>query len=236
MKTIGLLGGTSWPSTIEYYKILNQMAQNHFGGHHSAKIILFNIDYHEIKQHYNDGWDKIPNLLKKELEKLNDLKPDCILICNNTLHKAYDIIKDELILDMPLFHMLKITAKTAKKQGFKKILLLGTKFTMEDNFFKNHLKNKNLEVIVPTLQERDEIQIFQSRLSKGIIEDSAKEYFINLLDKYDEIDAVILGCTELPLAIEQKDIKQHILNPLELQCQEAFKYAKTKEIKKEYDV
>ena len=225
MKTIGLLGGTSWPSTIEYYKILNKMAQSHFGGHHSAKLILFNIDYHEIKQHYNDGWDKIPTLLKKELEKLNDLKPDCIIICNNTLHKAYDIIEDKLTLNMPLFHMLKITAQTAKDKNLNKLLLLGTKFTMEDDFFRNHLENKNLEVIVPNLKERDEIQVFQSKLSKGIIEDSAKEYFIELLKKYNNVDAVVLGCTELPLVIEQKDIKQYILNPLELQCQKSFEYA-----------
>jgi len=225
MKTIGLLGGTSWPSTIEYYKILNQLVQDRLGGHHSAKLILFNIDYHEIKQHYNKGWDKIPTLLKKELVKLNNLKPDCILICNNTLHKAYDIIENELTLDIPLFHMLKITAQTAKNNNLNKLLLLGTKFTMEDDFFRNHLEKQNLKVIVPNLQERDEIQVFQSKLSKGIIENSAKEYFINLLIKYNEVDAVVLGCTELPLVINQKDIKQYILNPLELQCKEAFEYA-----------
>lgn len=225
MKTIGLLGGTSWPSTIAYYKILNQMAQNHFGGHHSAKLILFNIDYHDIKQNYNDGWDKIPNLLKKELEKLNSLKPDCILICNNTLHKAYDIIQNDIDLDMPLFHMVQITAKTAREKGFKKVLLLGTKFTMEDDFFKNHLKKEDLEVVVPTLEERIEIQTFQSKISKGIIENDVKEFFINLLNRYNDIDAVILGCTELPLVVRQEDVKQHILNPLELQCKEAFAYA-----------
>ena len=103
MKTIGLLCGASWPSSIEYYKLLNQMAQAHYGGFHSAKLILLNIDYHEIKQHYPNGWDKIPSALKKELKKLNALNPDCILICNNTLHKAYDIIKDEISLNMPLF-------------------------------------------------------------------------------------------------------------------------------------
>lgn len=225
MKTIGLLAGTSWPSSIEYYKLLNQMAQNHFGGHHSAKLIILNIDYHEIKQQYNDGWDKIPDILKKELLKLNYLKPDCILICNNTLHKAYDIFKDDITLDMPLFHMLEITAQTAKEENFKKLLLLGTKFTMENDFFKKHLEAFGAEVVVPNLEQRNQIQEFQSKLSKGIIEDDSKNYFIDLLKKYDDIDAVVLGCTELPLVIEQKGIKQHILNPLELQCQQAFKYA-----------
>lgn len=225
MKTIGLLGGTSWPSTIEYYKILNELAQKHFGEQHSAKLILLNIDYYEIKQHYNNSWDKIPALLKKELLKLNDLKPDCLLICNNTLHKAYDIIENDLTLDVPLFHMLKITAKTAKDKKLKKLLLLGTKFTMEDDFFIKHLNDMDLDVIVPSLTQRNEIQAFQTKLSKGIVEDSAKEYFINLLKKYDDVEAVVLGCTELPLVINQKDVKQHLLNPLELQCKASFEYA-----------
>jgi len=225
MKTIGLLGGSSWPSTIEYYKILNKLAQKHYGETHSAKLILFNIDYHEIKQHYNHAWNKIPALLKKELIKLHDLKPDCLLICNNTLHKAYDIIEEELTLDVPLFHMLKITAKTAKDKKLKRLLLLGTKFTMEDDFFKKHLSDMGLHVVVPTLEQRDEIQELQRKLASGIIDNTSKKYFIDLLNKYEDIDAVVLGCTELPLVINQKDIKQCILNPLELQCQESFEYA-----------
>ena len=225
MKTIGLLCGASWPSSIEYYKLLNQMAQKHYGGFHSAKLILLNIDYHEIKQYYPDGWDKIPYVLKKELEKLNALNPDCILICNNTLHKAYDIIKDETALNMPLFHMVEITAQIAKERNLNNVLLLGTKFTMEDDFFINHLENKNLNVTVPSKQQREEIQAFQTSLAKGIMNSEIKEYFIKLINSFENIDAVVLGCTELPLAIKQEDIKQTILNPLELQCQKAFEFA-----------
>ena len=225
MKTIGLLCGTSWTSSIEYYKLLNQMANKHFGGFHSAKLIMLNIDYHSIKQHYPNGWDKIPALLKTELEKLDALNPDCLLICNNTLHKGYDKIKDELQLNSPLFHMLEITALEALKNKYKKLLLLGTKFTMEDDFFKNHLENHGAEVIVPTLKERDEVQAFQTKLSRGLIEDSAREYFQDLLLKYKEVDAVVLGCTELPLVIKEDDISQKILDPLTLQCQKAFEFA-----------
>jgi len=225
MKTIGLLCGTSWPSSMEYYKLLNQMANKHFGGFHSAKLIMLNIDYHGIKQHYPNGWDKIPSLLKTELEKLDALNPDCLLICNNTLHKGYDLIKDEIELRNPLFHMLELTATEASKNKYKKLLLLGTKFTMEDDFFKNHLENHGAEVIVPTLEERDEVQAFQTKLSRGIIEDAAREYFQDLLLKYKDVDAVVLGCTELPLVIKEEDISQKILDPLTLQCQKAFEFA-----------
>ncbi len=225
MKTIGLLCGTSWPSSIEYYKLLNQMANKHFGGFHSAKLIMLNIDYHGIKQHYPNGWDKIPAALKVELEKLDALNPDCLLICNNTLHKGYDMIKDEIELNNPLFHMLELTALEASKNKYKKLLLLGTKFTMEDDFFKNHLENYGAEVIVPTLEERDEVQAFQTKLSRGIIEDAAKAYFQDLLLKYKNVDAVVLGCTELPLVIKEEDISQKILDPLTLQCQKAFEFA-----------
>ena len=101
---------------------------------------------------------------------------------------------------------------------------------MENDFFKNHLLDQGLEVVVPSLKQREEIQVFQSKLSKGIIEDSAKEYFINLLKKYNDVDAVVLGCTELPLVIEEQNIEQYILNPLELQCKEAFEYTITNKV------
>lgn len=225
MKTIGLLCGTSWPSSIEYYKLLNQMANKHFGGFHSAKLIMLNIDYHGIKQHYPNGWDKIPAVLKTELEKLDALNPDCLLICNNTLHKGYDMIKDEIQLNSPLFHMLELTAKEASKNKYTKLLLLGTKFTMEDDFFKKHLENHGSQVVVPTLKQRDEVQAFQTKLSKGIIEEDAKVYFKDLLLQYKDVDAVVLGCTELPLVIKEEDISQKILDPLTLQCQKAFEFA-----------
>ena len=135
MKTIGLLGGTSWPSTLEYYKLLSTMAQERLGGHHSAKLILYSIDFHEIKSRYHGGWDKIPELLKKELQKLASMNPDLILICNNTLHKAYDMLEVELDLDIPILHMPKITADKAKEKGLEKVLL--------------HQRNVSVQILIP---------------------------------------------------------------------------------------
>lgn len=109
MKKIGILGGTSYPSTILYYETLNKLYHQKFGAFHSCPILLYSIDYNEIKSNYNDGWDVIPQLLKKELQVLLDSSPSCVMIANNTLHKAFDLIKHELEINVPVFHIIELT-------------------------------------------------------------------------------------------------------------------------------
>jgi aspartate racemase len=226
MKMIGLLGGTSWPSTIEYYRILNQLTQEELGGFHSANLVLRSIDYHNIKSCYNDGWDKIPLLLKKEIEACIRFAPDCLLICNNTLHKAFDQIESDLQLSIPVFHIVDAIGRFAQTQNLKHLLLLGTKFTMEDGFYQLRLEEQfNLMVETPNLQERIEIQAIQSQLARGILKQEFRSYFINLIRKYSAVDAVVLACTELPLAIHQSDVGVNLLNSIEYQCKEAFEFA-----------
>jgi aspartate racemase len=226
MKMIGLLGGTSWPSTIEYYRILNQLAQEKLGGFHSANLVLRSIDYHDIKSCYNDGWDKIPLLLKKEIEACIRFAPDCLLICNNTLHKAFDQIESDLQLSIPVFHIVDAIGRFAQTQNLKHLLLLGTKFTMEDGFYQLRLEEQfNLIVETPNLQERIEIQAIQAQLARGILKQEFRSYFINLIRKYSAVDAVVLACTELPLAIHQSDVGVNVLNSIEYHCKEAFEFA-----------
>jgi aspartate racemase len=226
MKMIGLLGGTSWPSTIEYYRILNQLAQEELGGFHSANLVLRSIDYHDIKSCYNDGWDKIPLLLKKEIEACIRFAPDCLLICNNTLHKAFDQIESDLQLSIPVFHIVDAIGRFAQTQNLKHLLLLGTKFTMEDGFYQLRLEEQfNLTVEIPNLQERIAIQAIQAQLARGILKQEFRSYFINLIRKYSAVDAVVLACTELPLAIHQSDFGVNVLNSIEYQCKEAFEFA-----------
>jgi aspartate racemase len=226
MKMIGLLGGTSWPSTIEYYRILNQLAQEKLGGFHSANLVLRSIDYHDIKSCYNDGWDKIPLLLKKEIEACIRFAPDCLLICNNTLHKAFDQIESDLQLSIPVFHIVDAIGRFAQTQNLKHLLLLGTKFTMEDGFYQLRLEEQfNLIVETPNLQERIEIQAIQAQLARGILKQEFRSYFINLIRKYSAVDAVVLACTELPLAIHQGDVGVNVLNSIEYHCKEAFEFA-----------
>ena len=227
MKTIGLLGGTSWPSTIEYYRILNELAQKKLGGFHSAKILLYSIDYHEIKSRYHSGWNEIPHLLRTELKKLIRLGPDCILIGNNTLHKAFDLIQTELTLSIPVFHIVDVTGQYAQMKKLENVLLLGTKYTMEDGFFQRKLEKYGLRVKIPDPDDRAEIQRIQSELAKGTINKSFHKAFRKIISKYPHLNAVVLACTEIPLVVKQNDFDIEIVNPTELQCRRAFEFAVT---------
>ena len=225
MKTIGLLGGTSWPSTPLYYNYLNEKIAHALGGHHSACIILYSINYHPIKSLYPDGWDQIPALLKTELERLDEMEPDCLLICNNTLHKAYDILVEnqDIALESQLIHIVVATAKKAHALDAKRVLLLGTKFTMEDGFFADRLRFFGLEVETPNEEDRNTIQNIQSQISAGVVKPEFKSSFKNLLAKYEGFDAVILGCTELPMVIDRSVTDMTIIDPIHAQCDEAIK-------------
>lgn len=208
-----------------YYQRLNQLVQQKLGGYHSAPLLLKSIDYHTIKSCYQDGWDKIPALLKAEIDDFLLCKPDCLILCNNTLHKAYDLIADDLQLSIPFFHAVTLTAEYAQEQGYKNLLLLGTKFTMEDNFFTDKIKEKSLSVTVPSATEREEIQAIQSQLAQGHMDAAFTKYFSELIGRYTHLDAVILACTELPLAITAESSPLPIINPTELQCLAAVAYS-----------
>ncbi len=235
MKIIGLLGGTSWPSTPLYYNYLNKLINEKMGGHHSARIILYSIDYHEIKSRYPDGWDKIPELLGEELRLLDDMGPDCILICNNTLHKGYDMLTQDgssIPLQAQVIHLVVATARAAQARECSKLLLLGTKFTMEDGFFADRLRFFGLEVDTPNEADRQEIQDMQSLISAGKNDPSFRGRFKDMLDRYKGYDGLVLGCTELPLVIDEEVTDIPILNPIHVQCEEAVKFILSDAIKR----
>ncbi len=225
MKIIGLLGGTSWPSTPQYYTYLNENISEALGGHHSAKIILYSIDYHPIKSLYPDGWEDIPALLGAELKRLDDMGPDLIMICNNTLHKGYDILVEgqEIALEGQVVHIVVESAKSALDVGAKKVLLLGTKFTMEDGFFADRLRFFGLDVEIPNETDRNEIQDMQSAISAGKMEEGFRDRFSKMLSRYGDNDALILGCTELPLVIDSAVTDLTIIDPIKVQCDAAIK-------------
>jgi len=226
LKTIGLLGGTSWPSTIDYYRTLNELAQEKLGGFHSAKLVLRSIDYHEIKSRYYDRWAEIPDLLEREIKILVALGPDCLVICNNTLHKAFDTIEDRLALQIPVFHIVKATGRAARSRSLRRLLLLGTKFTMEDGFYHRGLEQFGLQVETPCIDDRIQIQRIQSELARGVMTEEFRDFLARVVENHSgSVDAVVLACTELPLALHQEDCAIPVLNPTELQCREAFEYA-----------
>lgn len=225
MKTIGLLGGASWVSTVEYYRQINKKVNARLGKNHSAKIILNSVDYEEIKQYNYQNWEKIGDILMDEIMKLDNCGVDCMLICNNTLHKALDDIMPHLYMEAPIFHIVDCVGEYAKENNFKNILLLGTKFTMEDGFYHKKLKDYGMNIITPAEDERIEIQrITQEELSKEKINSESEKWLQEVIAKYP-CDAVVVGCTELPMIIKQEDYAIPILNTLDLHCEKAVNFA-----------
>ncbi len=222
-KVVGLFGGTSWPSTILYYEKLNKLVNQKLKGFHSARILLYNIDYHEIKSSYGNNWGNIGKLLGEEIQFLLAKKPDCLVICNNTLHKVFDELN--LNLEIPVFHAGILSANYAIKNGYKTVLLLGTKFTMEDGFFAKYFANLGVIAIVPNKSDIFLIQEMQTQISSGVKNDVFFKTFGQIIGKYQNIcDAICLACTELPLYVNSQNCNLPIINPIDLQCVEAVNF------------
>ena len=223
MKILGMLGGTSWPSTIDYYRYLNQLAQRHLGAEHSARLLLRSIDYAAIRSHYPNGWDAIAKLLKAELDALAAAKPDYLMVCNNTLHQALDIFLPEIKL--PVIHIIDAAARRARFLKCKSLLLLATKPTMEGGYYTQKLEAAGFTVTIPDAAEREKVQAIQSQMAKGVMHPEFRTGFKEILDRYQKLDGVVLGCTELPLAIGPEETPLARINTLEAQCDEAFAFA-----------
>jgi aspartate racemase len=227
MKTIGLLGGTGWSSTIEYYTLLNRLMHARLGGHHSAKILLKSVDYQYLWSSYGND-QKASQLLEEELSGLIALRPDCIIICCNTLHKYYDMIKDRLNSSIPVMHAVDLVAQHAKDQGYTKLLLLATKFTMEDGFFAKKLENAGIVVVIPAQEQRTILQNIHDQLMVNNVTAEAREYFRKLILQHNDLDAVVLGCTEYPLVVDETNSVLPIIDPVRLQTSSAINYALSK--------
>lgn len=225
MKTIGLLGGTAWSSTIGYYKLINEIVGSRLGGYHSAKILLKSIDYHDIMSNYGKDNHKIAELLKQELNELIALKPDCIIICCNSLHKYYDMIKSELQEKCIILHAVELVADHLLENNQKKVLLLATQFTMEDGFFARILEQRGIEVVIPKQEDREEMQKIHGELMHNRVTQKSRIYFESLIKTHNDLDAVILGCTEYPLVVDQKNSVLPIIDPVVLQATHAVNYA-----------
>lgn len=227
MRLIGVLGGTSWPSTIPPYRLLNEEVQRRCGTSHSARIALYSIDYHEIRTRYSGDWSEIPALLLQETRTLLSFRPDCWMIANNTLHKLYDQIADQLPSTPPMFHAVALVRDHLANNGIGKVLLLGTQFTMEDGYFAEPLRSTGAEVIVPGAVDREQIGVILTRLADGETPEAFRGYFAELIARAAAkgCEAVVLGCTELPLAISQADARLPLIDPLVLQCSACVDYA-----------
>jgi aspartate racemase len=209
MKTIGLIGGMSWESSLEYYRILNEKVKKELGGLHSAKTIMFSVDFEEIKNLQHEGeWAKLTEIMIGAAKSLEKAGAEMIVICTNTMHKMAPEVEKNISL--PLIHIADATAQSIKNLKLKKVGLLGTKFTMEQAFYKNRLIEKhNIDVVVPNDEDRDLVhKIIYNELCLGNIKDSSKQEYIRIINNLikDGAEGVILGCTEIPLLIKQEDV------------------------------
>lgn len=206
MKTIGLIGGMSWESTISYYSIINECIKEKLGGLHSAKIILYSVEFDEIEKCQSSGqWDKSGEILGDAAKKLESAGADLILICTNTMHKVFDQVQK--MVEVPLLHIAEATASELKKAGVKKTALLGTRYTMKEDFYKSKLVERGLEVVIPNEDDMSFINhvIFDELCLGKINEDSQKEFCRIISDlKKNGAEAVILGCTEIGLLVKQE--------------------------------
>ena len=227
MRLIGVLGGTSWPSTVLPYRLLNEEVQARLGGHHSARIALYSIDYHDIRSCYSGDWGKIPDLLLQEIETLLSFRPDCWMIANNTLHKIYNQIAGALPAGPPMFHAIELVRRHLTERGARKVLLLGTRFTMEDGYYAQPLVRSGIEVEIPAEKDRERVGEIQMRLAEGQVESEFSAYFADLIARHASqgCEAVIAGCTELPLAITQNICPIELVDPLVLQCRACVDFA-----------
>lgn len=216
MKTIGIIGGMSYESTIHYYERINKQVNSEAGNLTCAKLIIYNVNFEEIRKlMLNNDWQKIGQELVDIAIKLQNAGADCIVVATNTMHKLADYVQSRI--NIPLIHIADCVAEKCKKMGTFKVGLLGTRYTMVEDFLKNRLKYNGLIVSTPeNNQVIDEIdRIIFEELCKGEIKDSSKQYYIDVINQMIEnsgIEGIILGCTEIEMLIKPKDIPIQIFD------------------------
>ncbi len=209
MKTIGLIGGMSWESSLEYYRIINQETKRCLGGLHSAKSLMYSVDFAEIEELQHKGdWETVTHMMINAAKYLENGGADFVLICTNTMHKmAKDV---EKAIAIPLLHIADPTAEAIKAQGLTKVALLGTKYTMEQDFYKGRLIDRfGLGVITPNDTDRQTVHnIIYDELCLGEIKPKSKQQFVEIIKRLerDGAQGIILGCTEIGLLIKQADV------------------------------
>ena len=223
MKTAGLLGGMSYESTIQYYKLINKKINNRLGNLNSAKILLYSFNFEEIEALQRNGeWDKSGDLMGVQAKHLQDANADFIAICTNTMHKLIDNINKHINID--ILHISDAVGTEIEKHNLKNVLLLGTKFTMEEDFYKKILVEKyGINVTIPNENDRNAIHdIIYKELCVGITNESSKNNFLKIITKsihYENIDSVILGCTEIQMLVNQEDFHRiKIFDSTEIHC------------------
>ena len=232
MKTIGIIGGVSWVSSIEYYRLMNEMVQKELGGLHSAKILLYSIEFGNFSKQERlaeqGNWAPLKATMIDAGQRLEHGGADFIVIASNTMNSTADLIQEHV--KIPILNIVDVTAEQVKKKGIHTVALLGTKYTMEQKFYRNRLEQKyGLKVLIPNETERDEINavIFDELCAEKITK-RAKEKFVEIINRLitkEGAEGVIMGCTEIPLLIHQDDVSVPVFDTMKIHSEAAVQYA-----------
>jgi aspartate racemase len=227
-RTIGLLGGMSWESTETYYRLLNEGIKSELGGLHSAKVLLHSFDFAEIEAMQMTGdWSKSGEVMANAAKGLEQAGAEVTLICTNTMHKLADQVTSAT--NIPLLHIADATAEAIKAKGFKKVALLGSRFTMEQDFYKGRLQNKHgIDVIAPEGAAADTIHnVIYDELCLGKITAESRDAYVQIIEDLNTkgAEAVILGCTEIGLLVDEGDTKVPLLDTTKIHAEAAVKFA-----------
>jgi len=228
VKTIGLIGGMSWESSLEYYRILNETTKSKLGGLHSAKCILYSVDFAEIEAlQHQDRWEEAARLMIAAGQSLERAGADFVVLCTNTMHKLADEIQSNIRI--PFLHIADATAQKIKAAGLRKVGLLGTRFTMEHDFYKGRLIDKHgLDVITPDSEDRETVhRIIYDELCLGMVKQESREQYISIMEKLVQAGAegIILGCTEIELLIHDGDGQVPLFPTTRIHAVAAVEYA-----------
>ena len=229
MKTIGLIGGMSWESTVTYYQIINTVVKQQLGGLHSAKCILYSVDFAEIERYQrNENWPAAAVILADAAKKVETGGADFIIICTNTMHKIFDQV--QAAVKIPLLHIADLTTQELKKNQIDRVGLLGTKYTMQQDFYKSRLHASGIEVIIPNEPDIELVnQVIYNELCLGIVAGESKKKFLRIIEDLvaNGAEGIILGCTEIEMLIKQTDLSFPMFNTTRIHAESAAKYALT---------
>jgi len=227
MKTIGLLGGMSWESTALYYRLINEETKRRIGGLHSAPIAMVSVDFDPIeKLQHADDWPAMAEILANHARQVQSAGADFLLICTNTMHKVADDVA--AAIDIPLLHLADATANRIVDAGIKSVGLLGTKFTMEHDFYKGRLESNGLEVLIPPQEDRELVhRVIYEELCLGRLEDPSRREFLRIMDNLVSAgtEAVIEGCTEIGMLVSQGDTSIRLFDTTYIHAEEAVAFA-----------
>jgi len=228
MKTIGMLGGMSWESTATYYRILNEGIKSALGGFHSARIAMVSVDFDEMeKLQHTGGWEQMARLLGAAAKSVEAAGADFLLICTNTMHKVAPQI--EQAISIPLLHIADATAEQLVRDRISCVGLLGTQFTMEQDFYKRRLTEKfGIKVVIPDAGDRELVhEVIYDELCMGKITDNSRSSYLQIIDKLKQhgAEAVVLGCTEIALLVQQAHTPVPLYDTTEIHAQQAIRYA-----------